>query len=246
MIYNSFYVSDYEGEIIMFDIVVCSMNIGLLNRSIKIINKALIDYEFDYRIFKFKDNDSDLFKIINSYRRKLYIIDIDNIDIAFKIRENDFRSIIIVISSHDSTDNRLLNERLMFLDYLCNSKMFDYRLKQDIYLSMKILFKDNIFVFMYNHVLYRIPYEDINYIEKEPQIKRCIIHTMDKDYYIVNSIEKINNNLSGMFIKTSQSCIINLMNVRNVDYVNNLVCFKNGDMTTLLTNKMKKIIKEYM
>ena len=108
------------------------------------------------------------------------------------------------------------------------------------------MLKGNIFTFMYNHVLYRIPYEDINYIEKELQIKRCIIHTIEKDYYIVNSINNINDNLVGMFIKTSQSCIINFMNVRNVDCANNLVYFKNGDTTSLITNKMKKIIKEYM
>ena len=78
------------------------------------------------------------------------------------------------------------------------------------------------------------------------KIKRCIIHTIDKEYYVVNSIEKIKSNLSGMFIKTSQSCIINLMNVSNVDCVNNIVCFKNGDTTTLMTNRAKKIIKEYV
>ena len=231
----------------MFDIVVCSTSKDLMNRSIKVINCGLINYDFDYHVCKFNNNCDELLKIIDKNRRKLYIIDIDNnLDIAIKIREIDFDSIIILVSSHDSIDYSLFNERLMILDYLCNNELYEDRLKQDICLGIKILFKENVFVFSYNHVVYRIPYEDINYIEKEPNIKRCIIHTLDKDYYVVNSVEKISSNLSGMFIKTSQSCIINLMNVSNVDCVKNIVCFKNGDMTTLITNRAKKIIKEYV
>ena len=231
----------------MFDIVVCSTSKDLMNRSIKIINGGLINYDFDYYIYKFDNSCCELLKIINNCRRKLYVIDIDNnLHVAFKIRQNDFNSIIILVSSHDNIDYTLFNERLMILDYLCNNELYEERLKRDICLGMKILFKDNIFVFSYNHVVYRIPYEDINYIEKEPKIKRCIIHTIDRNYYVVNSIEKINSILSGMFIKTSQSCIINLMNVNNVDCVNNIVSFKNGDTTTLITNKVKKIIKDYM
>ena len=231
----------------MFDIVVCSTSKDLMNRSIKVINCGLINYDFDYHILKFNNICDELIKTIYEHRRKLFIIDIDNnLDVAIKVRENDFDSIIILVSSHDSIDYSLFNERLMILDYLWNNKLYDNRLKQDICLGMKILFKDNIFVFSYNHVLYRIPYEDINYIEKELKIKRCIIHTIDKEYYVVNSIEKIKSNLSGMFIKTSQSCIINLMNVSNVDCVNNMVSFKNGDTTTLITNRVKKIIKEYV
>ena len=35
-----------------------------------------------------------------------------------------------------------------------------------------------IFIFSYKRNIYRIPYNDINYIEKESNIKRCIIHTI--------------------------------------------------------------------
>ena len=152
----------------MFDIVVCSMNNDLMDKNIKVINSVLMNFDLDYHIFTFNGCCQKLIDIINDYKKKIYIIDIDdNLDIAFKIRENDFRSIIILISSHNFVDNELLNERLMILDYVRNSKIFLDRLKQDICLSMKIMLKGNIFTFMYNHVLYRIPYEDINYIEKE-------------------------------------------------------------------------------
>ena len=231
----------------MFDIVVCSSNKSLMNRSINVITSSLINYDFDYNIIKINNDCYKLIKIICDMKRKIYIVDIDdNLDIVCKIRENDYSSIIILISSHISIDNQMCIERIMFLDYVCNNSEYNDRLKNDILLSIRIMFGNNNIVFGYNHVLYRILYDEINYIEKEKQIKRCIIHTIDNDYYVVNSIEKLNNILGETFIRMSQSCIINVMNIKSVDCVNNLVCFRNGDTLMLINDKMKKIIKEYM
>ena len=79
----------------MFDIVVCSSNLDLISRSIRVINKALISYEFDYHISKFKSSNSRLMSIIKNGKRKIYIIDSDMLDVVYKIREDDFISIII-------------------------------------------------------------------------------------------------------------------------------------------------------
>lgn len=228
----------------MFDIVVCSTSLDLMNRSIKVINKALIGYEFDYRIDKFKSINSKLKNTIISNKINIYIVDIDMLDIVYKIRENDFKSIIILISSHDKIDINIFHEKLLFLDYICFDNCYDDNLIKDINVGFKILFSNNVFSFMYNHMLYRIPYSNINYIEKELNIKRCIIHTLDKKYYVVNSICGIINELDGMFVKSSQSCIINLMNVEYVDCTNDVIYFKNGDVTNLVTAKVIKIIKE--
>ena len=230
----------------MFDIVVCSSSKDLMSRSIKAVNKALISYEINYHIDKFMNSNSKLIDIITSGKRKIYIIDSDMLDIAYKVRENDFMSIIILISSHDKLDVDIFHEKLLVLDYICFDKDYDDNLVKDINMSLKILFSDNVFSFKYNHVVYRVPYEDINYIEKEPNVKRCIIHTLDNEYYVVNSIKKIINSLNGMFIKSSQSCIINMMNVEYVDCTNNVVYFKNGDMTNLVTDKVKKTISNFV
>ena len=228
----------------MFDIVICSSNLGLVKRSIKVVNKALINYEFDYHIDKFTNSDSKLGDVIKNGKRKIYIIDSDMLDIVHRIREKDFVSIIILISLYDKIDTELFHEKLLVLDYLCFDKDYDDNLLKDMDTSLKIIFKENAFSFKYNHIVYRIFCDDINYIEKEPNIKRCIIHTLDRDYYIVASVREIMNSLDGMFIRSSQSCIINMMNVEHIDCGNNIVYFKNGDVTNLVTNKMKKIIAE--
>lgn len=230
----------------MLDIIIYSNNITTIRKSEKAINIALVNYEFEYNLHIISSFDK-LSNIITNKNRKIYIIDEyyeNNCNIASTIRENDFTSIIILVNISNNNYDMLINKRLMALDYILDSNNYLLRLKDDINLSLKIIYGDNTFVFKYNHMLYRIPYNDINYIEKEPLVKRCIIHTLDKEYYIVSSIEKILHELENSFIKTHQSCIINMNNVSGLDLSNNTICFKNGDNTSLLTNKMKKKLKK--
>ena len=224
----------------MLDIVVCSKNRDLTKRSIKVVNNVITHYKFDCNIVMFDE-------VMRSSNRKIYIIDVDNsLDVVYKIRDDDYLSIIILISSHDKIDIDLLHKKLLFLDYVCFDGKYCLNLEKNINMGLKMLFKKDIFSFKYNHMIYRIPYENINYIEKEIGRKRCIIHTIEDDYYIVNSIEGINDKLDGMFIKSSQSCIINMMNVKYVDCIKNVIYFQNNDMTSLITDKVKKDICECM
>lgn len=230
----------------MLDIIIYSNNITTIKKSDKAINLALVNYEFDYNIHII--NDIKEFKDINSIsNKKIYIIDVlnkDSLSIASMIRDDDFNSIIILVNVTSDNYDNLLNKRLMVLDYVIKNNKYVDRLKDDIDLSLRIVYSEEVFVFKYNHVIYRIPYKDINYIEKEPLVKRCIIHTRDDMYYIISSIENMVGELNCNFIRTHQSCIININNVSELDLSNNLIIFKNNDYTSLLTDKMKKKLKK--
>lgn len=229
----------------MLDIVICSKNSNLMERSINIINKTLVNYEIDYHIHKFSRSSKTLDNIINVSSSKIYILDVEiGVDIAFLIRKNDFDSIIIFISSNDKSEENIFSYRIMLLDYILFNDKYNDRLSDTLNLSLNIIYRNSVFTFKYNHVTYQIPYRNITYIEKEAQIKRCIIHTFNGTYYIVNSIENIGKLLGGSFVKTHQACIINITNVYSVDFVNNIIRFNNGENVSLLSKKQKKVIKE--
>ena len=59
-----------------------------------------------------------------------------------------------------------------------------------------------------------------------------------------DSINNLIDKLGGSFCKTHQSCIINLNNIKSIDLANNMVIFENGLSTNMLTNKMKKVVKD--
>ena len=104
------------------------------------------------------------------------------------------------------------------------------------------LYSKEIFTFSYKRIIYRIPYNDINYIEKESNIKRCIIHTIKDNYYISLPITKLEKLLKDMFIKTHQSCIININNIKEI--TKNEVKFYNDDKTNLINKDMKNKLLE--
>ena len=67
---------------------------------------------------------------------------------------------------------------------------------------------------------------------------------MKNQFYIVKSINWLEQNLGSDFVKTHQSCIVNLNNIKEVDFSDNVITFKNGESTCLFADKMKKEVKE--
>lgn len=234
----------------MLKIIIYEDKESFMQKNTNAIYKALANTDIDYRVYKFNKYSSELDKIIHTKgMEKIYILDVETddvsgLEVASRIREEDYESIIIFATAYDKYHDDVFYSRLMVLDFICKYKNYDERLIDDIKAASKIVYKQKTFVFSYNHVVYRIPYNHICYIEKEPIIKRCIIHTYNNTFYIVKPINWLDENLEGNFIKVHQSCIINLDNVKEIDRSNNVITFKNGESTGLLADKMKKEVLE--
>lgn len=236
----------------MLNFIIYEDNKSYMQKNVECINKTLASYDIDYRIYRFSCCNDKLFEMIqNKELKKIYILDVEmndisGIELASRIREDDWDSIIIFATAYDKYHNDVFYNRLMVLDFICKYTGYQKRLTEDIEAALKIVYKQKTFVFKYNHVVYRIPYSHICYIEKEPLIKRCVIHTMNNKFYVVNSINNLVSALGAGFVKTHQSCIVNINNIKELDLSNNVIVFKNGDETSLLTEKMKKELKDYV
>lgn len=235
----------------MLDIVVYEDNKNFMTKNINSINLALSNYDIDYRIHKYGSYNEQLDSVIkNLGSKKIYILDVEvngmsGLEVAAKIREYDWDSIIIIATAYEKYKNDVFYIRLMVLDFISKYNGYEKRLIDTIRTAISIIDTQRVFAFKYNRVIYRIPYSQICYIEKEPIIKRCIIHTVNNQYYITGSINSILSQLNDDFCRTHQSCIVNLNNIRRVDLGTNTIIFKNGDKTDMLTTKMKKEVKKY-
>lgn len=236
----------------MLNIIIYEDNREFMQRNVNSINLSLGNMDIDYRIRKF-DKFSDKLKdvIKNKEIKKIYVLDVEmegvtGIEVASLIREDDWDSVIIFATAHDKYRNDIFYNRLMALDFICKYNGYEKRLVETMKSAINILCKERAFVFKYNHTVYQIPYSHIDYVEKEPLIKRCIIHTMDDDYYIADSINRILVRLGKDFFRTHQSCIVNLNNIEKLDLSNNIIEFKSGLWTDLLTEDKKKEVKKYV
>ena len=235
----------------MINIVVYGRSGPFMRKNNNCIRISLLRYDLDYRISKFDKYTDVLDGIVRNNSKKIYIIDVtdgnnDTFDVALKIREYDYDSIIILVSSDNRDNINLFKDRLMILDLVCYDNMYEDRLIDDIVMAVSIIDKHREFVFKYNRVLYRIPINEITYIEKEPEIKRCIIHTVKSNYVMTGTLNYIMKQLDNNFVRTHQSCIVNLDNIKRIELGNNMIIFKNDDKTDMLNVKMKKEIKNMM
>ncbi len=236
----------------MLNFIIYEDNKNYMQKNISGVNIALANYDIDYRIHKFDSYSQKLDDIIHDKdMKKIYILDVEmrdvsGLEVAARIRENDWDSIIIFATAYDKYHNDVFYNRLMVLDFIYKYDGYEDRLIDDVKASLKIIYRENTFTFKFNRVLYRIPFEHITYIEKEPIVKRCIIHTVNGDYNIMRSIHWLSENLGPSFIRTHQSCVVNANNIEEVELGTNTIYFKNGDSTSLMTERTKRELKAYV
>ena len=217
-----------------------------------VINKALVNYGINYHTYKFSNLNQDFKNIINDDTLlKIYIIEInmDNdfwINIFKYIRNIEPFGIIIFITVYDKYLNYILDNKFMVLDFIIKDDNYRDRLNDDIDKVISMMFEQKVLAFKYKNIFYRIPYKQINYIEKESSVKRCIIHTTFDNFYIVSSLDKLLTVLDRNFVRVHQSCIINVNNVFKIDLSKNIIIFKNEDEINLLSDKAKKDTKKYV
>ena len=81
------------------------------------------------------------------------------------------------------------------------------------------------------------------FIEKSLNDNSSVVVTKDGRYTIRKSIVHIAEELENIFFKTHRSCLVNLDNVKHVDFDKNIISF--GHVTTdLLSRAHKKSLRD--
>lgn len=235
----------------MLKLIIYEDNPDSLERVVSIIHKAMAPYDFEYKIEKYMSYDKEIESTINNIiEQKIYILDIEvpkvsGLEIAAKVREKDWKSIIIFVTSHPECKNDIFYSRLLALDYISKYNNYDKRLQQSIEKSLQILNKLRILTYKYNYVSYRIDFDEILYIEKIPNDKKSIIYTESgTELEIVKTIKEIISMLDNDFCMINQSCIVNLDKIYSIDSTNNIITLKNKIKLDKISNNYKKTLME--
>lgn len=235
----------------MIKFIICEDNVDALERTSQTVTKTMMKYDIEYKIYKFTKYDSKLKEQIkDEFNTKFYILDIElpivsGLEIASEIREVDDDSTIIFVTAHSECKNDIFYSRLQAIDFISKYHRYQERLEETINHVLQKMYKNKTLDFAYNHVYTRLLYKEINYIEKSPLQNKCVIHLVNgNEKYIVTSITKLKEKLSPMFFQTHKSCLVNLDNIRQIDYANYTIYFKNGDKTTLVAPSARKELKK--
>lgn len=235
----------------MIKFIICDDNKEALEIANKAVTKAMMDYDIEYKVLKFTKYDEKLKEQIkDELNTKVFILDIElpmvsGLEIASEIRETDDDSIIIFVTAHPECKNDIFYSRLEAIDYISKYYRYEERIEETIKHIMIKRYRTRIFSYTYNHVHNKLLYKEINYIEKEQLQNRCIIHLVNKEEKTVaKTILNIKKELSPMFFQTHKSCLVNLDNIKYINFAKFTIYFKNGDSTNLLSHEARKELRK--
>ncbi len=230
----------------MINYIVCDDNKEFA-RSVKdIIDKVMMKNDTEYKVHCFNDYTKSFFELLNKeLPNKIYILDIEapsasGLDVAREIRKDDYRSIIIFLTSHEELAYTLLQKEYLFLAFI--NKYDDYREKliHAINIAMKKLNCYQMFRYYNNGVYYNIPLDDILYIYKDSIERKSIIKTPYIEIMISKQLNEIKEILNDNFEYSHRSCIVNKSRIRVVNKKKHEIIFDNQDKINFLSNIYKK------
>ena len=234
----------------MLKFIVYEDSLKYIEEYTDIINKIMINKNYDYRILKFSRFTSELKKEMYSVGdEKIFLLDIQTpdvsgIEIAAKIREVDWESIIIFITNYSQYKNEIFAKRLSVLDYITKDSNFKDTLTETINVALKALGREDILVYTFNHITYRVPIKSIAYIEKANVGKKNYIITLNgEEYEIAGTIKDLQTKLGKRFFRSHNSCLVNLDNIKTINYGEKTITFINDEEIELLSVRSKKGLK---
>ena len=236
----------------MIKFIICEDNLDTLERTSQTVTKSMMKYDIEYKVYKFPKYTNELKKLINENGNvKIYILDVElpgisGLEIASEIREDDDDSIIIFATAHPDYRDDIFYSRLSAIDYIPKQQLYQERLQNTIEYVIDKKYKNKSISIISKHNHCKILYKEINYIEKCQMHNKCIIHLVDGETKeVTTSIAKMKEQLGNTFFQTHKSCLVNLKNIKNIDYSNCIITFQNGDKTTLFAVATKKELREH-
>lgn len=236
----------------MIKFIICEDKLDTLERTSQTVTKSMMKYDIEYKVYKFPKYTNELSKLINETGDvKIYILDVElpgisGLEIASEIREDDDESIIIFATAHPDYQDDIFYSRLSAIDYIPKQQLYQERLQNTIEYVIDKKYKNKSISIISKHNHCKILYKEINYIEKCQMQNKCIIHLVDGETKeVTTSIAKMKEQLGNTFFQTHKSCLVNLKNIKNIDYSNCIITFQNGDKTTLFAVATKKELREH-
>ena len=237
----------------MIEFIILEDELIYVHKYKKIIDKVMMNYDINYNLSIYDNYNKNINKFLKNDNFKVYILCYSNtkntLEMIKYIREklDDWESLIIIIYKDKKDKEKLIKESMFIVDYINKDKSIAHTLTRSLQICLKNYDRrPNSLRYSYKNVIYNIEFKRILYIEKEQDNKRCIIKTLDKDYYIPGSIKQIYNMLDKRFIKASRSYIINLEQISTYDIKNNIITFNNNIKLNAVSRNNKKDIVNYL
>ncbi len=231
----------------MIKFVIVEDDEKILEQVKKIISKASFKVDEEIEIKLFKKYDERLKKEINDCdSNKVYILDIDlkssisGIEIAEKIREDDWHSEIIFMTNHDKMFETAHRKVLEVFDFIEKFHQFESKLEEDINKIFNKKFDKRTFTYHNSKTTLSLHFSKILYIYRDSMDRKLRIVTNTNNYVVSLTLQEILDRLDDRFKFVHRSCIANTEKIVEYLWKENKFILDNGEKVSLLSKKFKK------
>ncbi len=217
----------------------------------KVIKKFLYTSDDYYDVYEFEIYNKDTVQKLSKIEgQKIYLLSdeipgINGFELARNIRiMGDVSSPIILFTNSKEICTPEITKNTLILNIIHKDSDVVLELWDSLHFAYRCLTKHSALTFSIFDELYRLPYDDIYYIEKNINDDTVTIFTKDDTYTLYISIKQLEKKLidDPRFFTSHRSCILNTFNVQAYDKRDNLVIFNNGLTTKLVCRSKKKLL----
>lgn len=219
------------------------------------IHKLMGPSNLNYKIIAIDQiNEKSKRQLTKLEEHRIYILDTggfkkDGMDFAREIRNSgDWISpIIIVTNQEDAKIPENYKSKILMLDYISKKRNLTKNLFDALVIALEIVSRKKTLCFQMRGEIFQVSYHDILYIEKNLNDNSLMVITKEHEYQIRQTISNLENQLAEdpSFFKTHRSCIVNIKNIKHINFESGIITFENNK-TTLLSRSNKKKLKERM
>lgn len=213
----------------------------------KIIDKIMfsnnVAYEFNY----FDRYSKDLQAIINDNSIfKIFIMDIElkgtksGLDIAKQIREDDWDSEIIFITSHDKMFEPVFRTIFKVFDFIEKFHNLESRLEQDLKTIISKDYDTKKFFYVNKRSELQIYLKDILYIYRDTTERKIVLVTTKNKFFANLSISETLLKLDERFKQIHRACIVNTNKVSCYNWNEGYFVLCNGKKIDLCSKNYKE------
>jgi len=236
----------FEEKKKMIEYVIVEDNNYLKKRIEDIILKVMKNQYLSFHI-TFLQSKKEIQEQLDNTNFKVYILDADTgLDIAKMIREVDYDSMIIVISSYKYEMELFANTYLMICNYISLDENYEEKLLNEIKNIINRKWKKEILVIGYPDMIYQIPVKKILYITTDIVERKTIIVTDQKDFSVSIPLYQIKSQLDNNFVQVHRSYIVNTKKITCVDFRNKKIYFESKQNPIWMSRRYAQILKKNM
>lgn len=214
----------------------------------RIVRESEEEEEIEIEIYsKFDTELKERIKDVTE--RKIYIMDIEletkvsGIDIAKYIREKDWESEIIFITTHDKMFETVYRNIYEIFDFIEKFHHMENRLKKDLKIIYKKNFDNKMFKYKNRNIDIQVFYRAITHIIRDKESRKLIINTDNNNYSLNLNVTDSLKYLDERFKQIHRACVVNTERVESYNWSKGCVVLDNGKRINMLSKKYKKEIE---